>query len=187
MIQQNGFTELKAIQNLESNYSTVSELKFSHMTAQEEAGCQFNVNRWHWANKAGETLKTHIVYMKMGNRAGSQSLFRKAAQKNKIKIRLSLDFLKRERFGFTNLLLERIEGFMVFCFVVFCDHDLKAFLQMIIHLQRNRDYWEPNGTGKQVNSNEVAIRRVLTFPRKTYPAMAAPISVMTMRERRTAN
>lgn len=81
MIQYNGFTKLKAIQNLESKYSTVSELKFSHMTTQEEAGCQFNVNRWHWANKAGKTLETHIVHMKMGNRAGSQSLFRKAAQK----------------------------------------------------------------------------------------------------------
>lgn len=130
-----------------------------------------------------ERLLRHIVHMKMGNRAGSQTLFRKAAQKS-----LSLDFPKCERFGFTNLLLERIEGCTVFfCFVVSCNHDLKAFIQQIRHLQGNGDYQEPNGTGKQVNSNEVAIRRVLTFSRQIYPVMAAPISVMMIRERRTAN
>lgn len=31
------------------------------------------------------------------------------------------------------------------------------------------------------------MRRVLTFPRNTYPAMATPISMMMMRERITAN
>lgn len=136
MIQHNGLTKLKAIQSLESKYSTVSELKFSHMTTQEEAGCQFNVNRWHWANKAGETLETHRAHEN-----GKQSRITDLVQKSSLKIRLSLDFLKCERFGFTNLLLERIEGCTVFfCFVVSCDHDLKAFIQQIRHLQGNRDY-----------------------------------------------
>ncbi len=37
------------------------------------------------------------------------------------------------------------------------------------------------------NKNKVPVRIVLTFPRKIYPAMAAPISMMTMREIKTAN
>lgn len=31
------------------------------------------------------------------------------------------------------------------------------------------------------------MRRVLTVPNKTYPTMAAPISMMMMKERKTAN
>ncbi len=37
-------------------------MTFSHMTAQEEAGCQFSVNRWHWANKMGKTLETRSCH-----------------------------------------------------------------------------------------------------------------------------
>lgn len=117
--------------------------------------------------------------MKMEIRAGSQALFRQAG---------FLDFPKRDRFGFTYPLLHIIDGVtVVFCVVVFCDQELYGFIRSIRQLQKNRDYQEPNGPGKHVDSNKVEIRRVLTFARRTYPAMAIPISMMMMRETTTAN
>lgn len=61
--------------------------------------------------------------------AGSQALFGQAGQP------------KCKRYEFTNLLLYAINGFTVGCFIVSCDHAVKAYIQQISQLQRKTNYY----------------------------------------------